>query len=148
MPKYMSDIWSSIFIVAFCFLLLGELDTIPIEGAILPKSVLWLLIFCSGLLSVEALLKRDKNPIDFFECMDKIKFSAVFILFLLSVYTCITYSYLSTIFLLNLIVTHILTDKKTLKTLFANFTYAFLMTFFIYFFFTRLMNVYFPENLF
>ncbi len=148
MPKYLVDTLSGLFLILLSIMLLGQLRNIPVEGAILPQVTIYTLILFSSVLAIQAIIKREKEKINFVDDLDGVQFTSTAIVYAISIYACLTFSFLSSLFLMNIIIVVSLAEHKNIKSLISAVIFAALMTTFIYLFFTKLMNIYFPENIF
>ncbi len=147
MQKYLVDIVVGLFLLAFSALLFQQLEGIPIEGVILPKVVLWTLVILSCVLIVQALIKRDKEKYNLLEGLNVGHFFCIACIFVVSVYTSLFFSFLLTIFFLNVSAILVLLEQKNTRMRIQGIVYSLGITVFIYAFFTKLMNIYFPENI-
>ena len=59
------DILTAVFLIAFSFVMRGQLEGIPREGVLFPLCVLYLIMACSVLLALKAIM-AGKGEMSFF----------------------------------------------------------------------------------
>ena len=134
------DILTAVFLIAFSFVMRGQLEGIPREGVLFPLCVLYLIMACSVLLALRAIM-TGKGEMSFFGDIPPQRWCLVSAIFIVQVLGAMYVSF-------KISMAVVLTPRKTGKALFANlvFTAAFIVFFQV--FFTNIMHIYFPEPFF
>lgn len=142
-----ADVSCAAVVILFCLLLRTQLENIPREGYIFPMCILYLLMGAGALLAVRALLVRGPHMAFF----DGIPVSRWCIISALFVTQCLGAMYLSFKLFMGLgmlAMLFLLEKKHSWKSAVANVAYAAFFLVFFQIFFTNVMHIYFPENLF
>ena len=142
------DISCAVVVILFSLLLRTQLVNIPEEGYIFPMCIIYLLIGASVLLALRALITTKGPHMTFFESIPVMRWCVITALFIVQ---CLGVMYISFKLFMGLgmlLTLLILEQKHTVKSFVCNVLYVafFLLSFQL--FFTNIMHIYFPENLF
>ena len=141
------DISCAVVVILFSLLLRTQLENIPREGYIFPMCIIYLLIGASVLLALRALVIKGPH-MAFFEGIPVMRWCVISTLFVVQ---CLGAMYISfKLFMgLGMLATLFILEKKhSLKSCILNIVYVGLFLAFFQLFFTDIMHIYFPENLF
>ena len=142
------DVSCAVVVILFCLLMRTQLTHIPQEGYIFPMCVIYLLMGASALLALRALLTTKGPHMTFFAGIPVMRWCVISLIF---VAQCLGAMYLSFKIFMGLgmlSVIFLLETKHTLKSTVINVLYVAFFLVFFQLFFTNIMHIYFPENLF
>ena len=141
------DILTAVFLIAFSFVMRGQLEGIPREGVLFPLCVLYLIMACSVLLALRAIM-TGKGEMSFFGAIPPQRWCLVSAIFIVQVLGAMYVSFKISMAVGMFAMLVVLTPRKTGRALFADlaFTAAFIVFFQV--FFTNIMHIYFPEPFF
>lgn len=141
------DVSCAVVVILFCLLMRSQLVNIPQEGYIFPMCIIYLLMGASVLLGLRAFLTGGPH-MAFFADIPVMRWCVISAIF---VAQCLGAMYLSfKLFMgLGMLTTLFLLEKKhSVKGMVGNVAYVALFLLFFQLFFTDVMHIYFPENLF
>lgn len=146
MNERTADLLSAVCLIAFALVMRAQLEGIPTEGTIFPLSALYCIMGASLLLALNSL--RDHGVISFFSGIPPLRWCAVCGIFLLQVLGAMYVSFLCAMAAGMLAMLLILTPRRTGRALLADLAFVAGFLLFFQLFFTDIMHIYFPENLF
>ena len=128
------DILTAVFLIAFSFVMRGQLEGIPREGVLFPLCVLYLIMACSVLLALKAIM-AGKGEMSFFGDIPPQRWCLVSAIFIVQVLGAMYVSFKISMAVGMFAMLIVLTPRKTGKALFANlvFTAAFIVFFQVFF---------------
>ncbi|WP_294557439.1 hypothetical protein [uncultured Mailhella sp.] len=142
------DVSCAVVVILFCLLMRTQLTHIPREGYIFPMCTIYLLMGTSALLALRALLTRQGPHMTFFAGIPVKRWCIVSAIFVVQ---CLGAMYLSFKIFMGLgmlTIIFLLEKKHSLKNTVCNVLYVAFFLVFFQLFFTDIMHIYFPENLF
>lgn len=142
------DVSCAVVVILFCLLMRTQLTHIPREGYIFPMCIIYLLMGTSALLALRALLTRQGTHMAFFAGIPVKRWCIVSAIFVVQ---CLGAMYLSFKIFMGLgmlTIIFLLEKKHSLKNTVCNVLYVAFFLVFFQLFFTDIMHIYFPENLF
>ena len=141
------DILTAVFLIAFSFVMRGQLEGIPREGVLFPLCVLYLIMACSVLLALKAIM-AGKGEMSFFGDIPPQRWCLVSAIFIVQVLGAMYVSFKISMAVGMFAMLIVLTPRKTGKALFANLVFTAAVIVFFQVFFTNIMHIYFPEPFF
>lgn len=142
------DVSCAVVVILFCLLMRTQLTHIPREGYIFPMCIIYLLMGTSAFLALRALLTRQGPHMAFFAGIPVKRWCIVSAIFVVQ---CLGAMYLSFKIFMGLgmlTIIFLLEKKHSLKNTVCNVLYVAFFLVFFQLFFTDIMHIYFPENLF
>ena len=142
------DVSCAVVVILFCLLMRTQLTHIPREGYIFPMCIIYPLMGTSALLALRALLTRQGPHMAFFAGIPVKRWCIVSAIFVVQ---CLGAMYLSFKIFMGLgmlTIIFLLEKKHSLKNTVCNVLYVAFFLVFFQLFFTDIMHIYFPENLF
>lgn len=141
------DVSCSVVVILFCLLMRSQLVNIPQEGYIFPMCVIYMLMAASVLLGLRAFLTGGPH-MAFFAGIPVMRWCVISVIFVAQSLGAMYISF--KLFMgLGMLTTLVLLEKKhSVKGMICNVAYVAFFLLFFQLFFTDVMNIYFPENLF
>lgn len=141
-----ADILSAVCLIVFALIMRAQLEGIPPEGTIFPLSALYCIMGASLLLALNSL--RDHGVVSFFAGIPPVRWCAICGIFILQVLGAMYVSFLCSMAAGMVAMLLILTPRRTGRAVLTDLVFVAGFLLFFQLFFTDIMHIYFPENLF
>ncbi len=138
---------TAVVVAGFTLLMQSQLEGIPREGVLFPMCVIWMLLGCSLLLAVRAVL-GGRGELSFFDGIPPRRWCLVIMIFAMQVAGSMYLSFKMFMALGMFATLCVLTPVRSGRALAFSAVFTVCFVLFFQIFFTNIMNIYFPETLF
>lgn len=146
MKQRTADLGGATLLCGFSFLMLSQLDNVPVEGALFPRWTLYLILLSALLLGLRAVFLKS-GSVSFFGEIPPKRCLVVCCIFLLQVLGSIYFSFMICMGVGMFLMAWFLTPCKNGKSALADLAFSAGLLIFFELFFTDVMKIYFPETL-